>query len=43
VAEYGISVLADAAEAFRHLMLFNVATEITLLMLPLLMARVYRL
>ena len=33
-------LLADAAETSRHLMIFHVATEISILLLPLLVARV---
>ncbi|MBZ5576131.1 MAG: hypothetical protein LAP40_06180 [Acidobacteriia bacterium] len=40
VLEYGIAVLADAAETFRHLVLFNVATDISILMLALLIGKV---
>ena len=38
--EYAIAVLADAAETSRHLMIFHVATEISILLLPLLVGRV---
>jgi len=38
--EYAIAVLADAAETSRHLMIFHVATEISILLLPLLIAKV---
>jgi hypothetical protein len=38
--EYAIAVLADAAETSRHLMIFHVATEIAILLLPLLIAKV---
>jgi len=42
VIEYGISTLADAAETFRHLFLFNVTTEITILFFPLLIWKLYQ-
>jgi hypothetical protein len=38
--EYAIAVLGDAAETARHLMIFHVATEISILLLPLLIAKV---
>ncbi|HEU5335977.1 MAG TPA: hypothetical protein VFU27_08440 [Terriglobales bacterium] len=41
--EYGIAVLADAAETKRHLFLFHVATEISILLLPCLLHKVYLL
>ena len=40
--EYGIAVLGDAAETNRHLLLFNVATEISLLMLPSLIWKIWQ-
>jgi hypothetical protein len=40
--EYGIAVLADAAETDRHLFVFHVATEITILLMPALAAIVWR-
>ena len=39
--EYGFAVLADAAETARHLTIFNVATDIAILMLPWLLWRAY--
>jgi hypothetical protein len=39
--EYGIGILADAAETTRHLMMFHVATEVSILLLPLLFQRMY--
>lgn len=41
VAEYGIAVLADAVETWRHLLLFHAAIDISILLLPLLIARIY--
>lgn len=39
--EYGIGILADAAETTRHLIMFHVATEVSILLLPLLLQRMY--
>ena len=38
--EYGIAILADAAETDRHLFIFHVATEISILLFPLLLWRI---
>ncbi len=40
--EYAIAILTDAAETDRHLLIFHVATEISILLLPLLVARIYQ-
>lgn len=39
--EFGLASLADAAETFRHLLLSNVAADLSILLLPLLVARIY--
>jgi hypothetical protein len=41
IVECGIGSLADSEETFRHLLLFNAATDVTILLLPLLISRVY--
>ena len=41
VVEYGISVLADATETDRHLILFHLATDIAILLLPALLSKIY--
>ena len=43
IMECAIAVLADAAETNRHLFIFHVATEIVILLLPVLVARIYAL
>ena len=39
--EYGVAVLADAAETDRHLFMFHVATEISILLFIPLVLRIY--
>lgn len=39
--EFSLASLADAAETFRHLLLSNVAADLAILLLPLLVARIY--
>jgi hypothetical protein len=39
--EFGLASLADAAETFRHLLLSNVAADLSILLVPLLLARIY--
>jgi len=41
LCEYGISVLADAAETDRHLFLFHAATDISILLFPALIYKVW--
>jgi hypothetical protein len=41
--EYALAILADAAETSRHLMIFHVATEIVILLFPILCWRIYTL
>jgi hypothetical protein len=39
-AEYAISVLMDAVDTARHLMLFHVATDISILLMPLMISMI---
>lgn len=41
IMEYGIAILADAVETARHLILFHAAIDISILLLPLLISRIY--